>query len=400
MGKRSKLSFLLIILISLSSACNLPQGEDVYTTPDVMATMVAATAINMIEQTTLQAKGGMLPSPLYFLSDENSESIQLWRLNQDTLAATRVTDESTDISDYAISPSDGRVAYISNNQLLLAESDGANPTVLIEGDKPSDTDVYSYQQKIAGLAWSPDGNMLAYGKNGVVLYNIQDDTKQRLIKNELDKTDNGSLLPINLYNPLSWSPDGTKLLVGIGWMEAGTLGVLDPVSGSMVQMGRGVVCCQATWLPDSSGILVSSTVIGMVESGLWRYRADNGEQSVLIPTTSEDNTLNFVGWPFILPNGNLFYFYNNMADFPEGETPLTLVHSAADGVSDRTQLRPETWQIYEALWAPDGSKVIAVQPPLGEQNVYPRRGPIVMIDISGSLVQPLAPSGYNLQWGQ
>ena len=400
MGKRSKLSFLLIILISLSSACNLPQGEDVYTTPDVMATMVAATAINMIEQTTLQAKGGMLPSPLYFLSDENSESIQLWRLNQDTLAVTRVTDESTDISDYAISPSDGRVAYISNNQLLLADSDGANPTVLIEGDKPSDTDVYSYQQKIAGLAWSPDGNMLAYGKNGVVLYNIQDDTKQRLIKNELDKTDNGSLLPINLYNPLSWSPDGTKLLVGIGWMEAGTLGVLDPVSGSMVQMGRGVVCCQATWLPDSSGILVSSTVIGMVESGLWRYRADNGEQSVLIPTTSEDNTLNFVGWPFILPNGNLFYFYNNMADFPEEETPLTLVHSAADGVSDRIQLRPETWQIYEALWTPDGSKVIAVQPPLGEQNVYPRRGPIVMIDISGSLVQPLAPSGYNLQWGQ
>lgn len=400
MNKRSKYSAIISVVLVSMLACNLPQSEINYEKPDILATMMVATSMVLIEQSTSAANGEMLPYPLYFLSEDDNGIFQLWRLAIDGFTVTQISDEPTGISDYAISPNDGLVAFVANNQLVLINADGSDRIVLLDGGPPDESDHFNYHKKISGLAWSPDGRILAYGQDGVVLHDIQNNISLRVVQNEVEKMDDGSWLPRNLYFPHSWSPDGQRLLLDIGWMEAGTLGVWDVKNSSVVQMGSGVVCCQTMWLPDSSAILVSSPVIGLIDSGLWRYQADSGEQSVLIPTTSDDNTLNFVGWPFQLQNGDLFYFFNNMADFPEADPPLTLVHSGADGASGRMQIRPESWDLYEALWAPDGSKVVAVQPPMGEQDIYPRRGPIVLIDVSGSLVQPLAPSGYNLQWGR
>jgi hypothetical protein len=92
------------------------------------------------------------------------------------------------------------------------------------------------------------------------------------------------------------------------------------------------------------------------------------------------------------------YFYNNTAEFPENEIPLLMVISSSDGITGRTQLRPEYFVIYETLWAPDGSLAVLVQPPPGEPT-FPRKGPIVLVDIAGNPIRPLVPSGYQLLWG-
>jgi hypothetical protein len=119
----------------------------------------------------------------------------------------------------------------------------------------------------------------------------------------------------------------------------------------------------------------------------------------LIHHTSEDDTLNFAAWPLQLPDGDLHYFFNNMAAFPEAEAPLLMVNAGTDGVTGREPIRSEYWENYEVLWAEDGSLVVAVQPATGVQSSWPRTGPIVVIPASTEPVIPLTAHGYSLRWG-
>jgi hypothetical protein len=136
----------------------------------------------------------------------------------------------------------------------------------------------------------------------------------------------------------------------------------------------------------------------MIDSGLWRYDTANGAGSVLIPSQSGDETYNFVGWPVQLPSGELQYFYNNLPAFPTGEVPLTLVRAAADGVTDRVQLRPDLLQIREVLWAKDGSLALVVQVPLGETSTT-QAGTVVLLTLDNNPIRPIIANAYNLQWG-
>jgi hypothetical protein len=200
--------------------------------------------------------------------------------------------------------------------------------------------------------------------------------------------------------PVSWSPDNNHLLVEIDFFEGGTLGIYSMQTNDLVRLGgEKIVCCQTAWAPDSSSVLVASALFSVSPSGLWRYDAVTGAETELIHHTSEDDTLNFVNWPLQLENGELRYFYNNMAAFPEGEAPLLMVSSDADGFSNRALIRSEYWENYETLWAADGSLAMAVQPATGVQAIWPRTGPIVIIPASGDPVIPLPANGYSLQWG-
>jgi hypothetical protein len=159
------------------------------------------------------------------------------------------------------------------------------------------------------------------------------------------------------------------------------------------------LCCHPTWSPDSRSIVIASPYIGMIESGLWRVDTSTGAKSELIPTTSADDTLNFAGWPLVLPSGKLRYFYNNTPEFPDGDVPLLMVQSASDGVTDRTILRPEEWRNFEVLWATDGSLAVVVQPDPATDASWPRIGPILVIPANEDPVIPLGMDGYALQWG-
>jgi hypothetical protein len=145
--------------------------------------------------------------------------------------------------------------------------------------------------------------------------------------------------------------------------------------------------------------VVASPFLGYIDSGLWRIDTITGKATELIPATSPDETLNFAGWPVVLDNGDLRYFYTNTPSFPTGDVPLLMVNSASDGVSGRTILRLENWLNYEVLWAENGTLALAVQPITGEDAGWPRTGPIVLIPPSEDPVIPLGINGYQLQWG-
>ena len=75
-----------------------------------------------------------------------------------------------------------------------------------------------------------------------------------------------------------------------------------------------------------------------------------------------------------------------------------MVRSAADGVTGRTVLRPETFEtLNEALWAPDASFVITAKAP--SDTVY-AGGVIELYYTDGTKsMLPLVPFGQQLKWG-
>ncbi len=282
----------------------------------------------------------------------------------------------------------------------MIDSDGEQPELLVDGkDAIDDTDQYFFTEKISGLSWSPDGKTLAYGRNGLHIYHLDTQTDEHILPNDIEARDEGFLFPRALYSPYQWSPDGSQLLVNINYYEAGTLGIYTPGNAEIMALGEGIVCCQPAWSPDSRSIIIASPFLGYADSGLWRIDTATGKQIELIPATAPDSTLNFAGWPVVLLDGSLRYFYTNTPSFPTGDVPLLLVESSGDGITDRTILRPEQWLNYEVLWAENGSLAVAVQPVTGEAPGWPRTGPIVLIPPSENPVIPLGINGFQLRWG-
>ncbi|MGD2028146.1 MAG: hypothetical protein PVI99_10045 [Anaerolineales bacterium] len=398
---------LLLVLFfgAFLTACSLPfpaANSDPPIQEDQIATSVAAT------QQAVQ-KGGavpesspeiLLPHALYFLSEEDDDGFQIWMIEQDGLTKQKFTAEPAGIDDYAVSRSDGKIAYITQNQLVTVNQDGSGRRVWVDGSADiSEEEEYYLLLKIIDVSWSPDGRLLAYGRNGLHIIDTASETDAHIIENEIDDQGNGFIIPEAIYSPQEWSPDGSQLLVNIGFYEAGTLGIYHLETQEIVRLGDGILCCHPAWSPDSRSVVVGSPFLGMTNSGLWRADTGTGRKFELIPNTSPDNTLNFAGWPLVMPNGDLRYFYSNTPEFPNGEVSLVMVQSDSDGATNRVLIRPEKWINYEALWAEDGNLAVAVQPVTGQSPGWPRTGPIVVIPASNDPVQPLGVNGFMLQWG-
>lgn len=404
---------ILFTLAVVLVGCSLPSSQN--TTPnineDMIATSVAATQAALsgnpsadadVEAAPVEAaeEPTLLPHSLYYLSDTGGDGFQVWAVDATGSNPVQITSEPEGVDSYAVSPTDGRVAYITHNQLVVLNLDGVGRSILVDGSSLiTESDSFYYTQRISGVSWSPDGSQLAYGQDGLHIYNFATSTDSHIIANELNYTDGGGMFPNRLFSPLEWSPDASQMLVNISFIEGGSIGVYTAATGDVAQVGQGILCCHEVWSPDSRSIVIASPYLGMIQSGLWRIDTHTGAVSELIPTTSEDETLNFAGWPLVLANGDLRYFYNNTPNFPEGETPLIMVQSGSDGVTDRTILRPETWLNDDILWAADGSLAVAVEPDPATSSTYPRTGPIVVIPASEDPVVPLGVNGYGLQWG-
>lgn len=377
--------------ISNPPAIPLPSDEDKF------ATAVAATVQSPSDNQT--SPSDSRPRSLYFLGNIVDPTYQVWRIDPLNFNLQQITFETVSVTEYSVSPTDGRVAFVTKNQIFIAGPDGSNPKMIVDGSPVDDaSDRYHFQRKISGLAWSPDGSLIAYGQDGINLYQVGAAQTHKIIPNQININEDGKLIPEKLYFPDEFSPSGARLLVNVGYSEGATLAALEISTGKLVTFGSGVVCCQPAWTPDSRAVLVASKEFGLVEPGLWRYDAATGEETIILPSISSEGAYNFVGFPIQLPSGNLQYLYGSTTIFPESAVPLTLVQSDADGITNRAPLRPEVINALEMLWSPQGEAAVIIQYPLGDLT-WPPTGPVLMIDIAGSQIRPLAANGYNIQWG-
>lgn len=141
----------------------------------------------------------VLPAPLYFLS-ARSGSWQVWRLETDGSSLTRITSEPASVINYRISPAG--LAYVSQGKLYLADRDGGGARAIAGSDES--------HLIWSEVAWSPDGTRLAYALDGVHIYKISTGEDRLLVADSQGEP----MDPDQLweYIPITWSPDGERIL--------------------------------------------------------------------------------------------------------------------------------------------------------------------------------------------
>ena len=411
MNKRLQSISVFIMLVIAIVACAPPiaNSGNQPSTSDEVATVVGMTLQAVTPEVAdtptnvPEASTSLLPHALYYLRTDSAGLTQVFRLDRDGKAVMQLTFESVNVTDYDISMVDGSLAYVASNQLLLANADGSNRRVLIDGGTGPDL------QGAYHPVFSPDGGTLAYAHNGLNLYSVSTGASNLVIEDQLEDVGNGQLLPIEIYMPERYSPDGTKLLLALGhWEVAPSHAVYDPGTNALVryeEVKDYIYCCSfhggPVWSLDSSSFYgVASVHDTSYQSGeLWRVDAGNGTLTRMLIASA--GTINLPKELYLAPDGQLYFFFGTY-DVDSGffDAPvLELVRSAPDGVTDHTVLRNENFVLMnEALWAPDASFVI-VASLLGRN--WDLDGGVLELyytDRQKEVVW-LAPYGEQMKWG-
>jgi hypothetical protein len=355
---------------------------------------------------------GLLPHSIYFLNDMGGGNSQVWRLSNDAAVLTQITFEANPVTDYAVSPVNGALAYITDNRLYFASATTGKRILVVDGVAPSVASTAQPEEasrsRISSPAWSPDGKSLAYGYGGINIFLPGNGKVTRLLANGLlssaDKSDDGTQA---IYAPYAWSPDNRRLAIEMVLDGTGsTLGVLSLANGRLVRLHQpsaspadDLVCCQLSWSTDSTSLFVANFYVNLPQlTGLWRFDPSSGAGSVMLPSIEKDGTYNYAGWPLQLVDGSLVYWYANTPDKVDTEPPLNLVTSGPDAVFKRTPLRPEAILPQEVLWAEKARLAVIVQASPGTSARNPG-GPVLLVQWNGSPAQPLLSNAYRLEWG-
>lgn len=403
MHPHARLTALMLAVTAVILACAspltpraaVPAETGVALTLQAMATaatpLPSATAVP-----TATPVPDVLPHDLYFINRDSAGLWQIFRLDVDGHSLQQITFEPMDVGAYDVSPADGDVAYVTNNQLYLVDASGAGRRLLIDGGPVDDNNRWT--NSISSPVWSPDGKTLAYSHGGLSLLNIEAGSEKRVLQNQIDTTP-GFPLVKELYSPRAYSGDGNKLLIDIGYYEGGSYGIYLPANNALVRFQRpdgGIVCCHPYWIPDASGVYVTSPSMGIYESGMYHVDAATGAVVALLPGAPPDGTYNFADGVQVGADNKLYFFFNNLREIPvEGHTPLYLVRSDPDGSGNRTQLFAEAFNnVNEILWAADATAVVVVSATDpneysggGARIVYPDGRPSVLLTASARLLR-------------
>lgn len=416
----------LLILANVTLACVLPQIPPIAAPPQSvgtplppappdpskLGTVVAMTLTALAPReanptitATPPASDGstdLLPHRFYYLGNDSAGLTQVFLIERDGVTQRRITFESVAVTDYDVSPVDGSVAYIADNQLFYINADGSERRVLVNGG-PLDPN-NPFISTISSPVFSPDGQTIAYGYKGLQIYSFASQESRLVLANQIDDVGGGLFVPRELYSPERYSPDGTKLLVTLGYYEGASSAIYSgAATDPLVRLEGGegaLICCDDTeWSSDSASIYAANPNMGMFSSGLWRVDAATGAVTTLIQGDAGGGNYNVADEAYLAPDGQLYFFLATLPS-PTGiimRSPLQLVRSAPDGVTGRTVLSSADFQLLnEALWAPDASFVIAAFAP-AQEMFQGGQAEIVYLDGRPNVV--LTPFALQMKWG-
>jgi hypothetical protein len=423
-----------LLLIPLLLACTLFANTPELPTPDLTPILISpssmpppdppteeATAVPETSQPpeeeatpvppTAEPKPGgpaVLPAALYFLNTAN----QIMRLAPDGLTLTQITNEPQPVIDFDVFPADGRLVYVSGNNLIESDADGSNPFVKIAGESfDPDQPGESITKAISSPRYSPDGSQIAFGLNGVNLMASGEATDYQVIvpsdpypdvNNPGANTDE----TIRFFTSGDWSPNGAKLAVSFSFFpEAGGMALKNLEDGTYIELENpipGIVCCDWAWSADSSVGYLASDLLAYGLPGLVRFDTATGQGTTIIAgLPSEDSesdpesSVRLFKSVFLTGDGSLLSF----VDAPPGftEQPLYTMHQIAPDGSSLTPLRTDNHPIWEVLWADDGSGAIIVDTQFNPQ--FPPTGPMRWLPSDGGPVLNLPANGSHARWG-
>jgi hypothetical protein len=153
------------------------------------------------------------------------------------------------------------------------------------------------------------------------------------------------------------------------------------------------------WTADSSSFYSASAVAGLFSPGLWRVDAATGQVTTLIEGTTGDGNYNAAKEAYLAPDGQLYFFFATVSS-PEGiftRAPLQLVRSGPDGVTGRSVLSEESFELLnEALWARDASLVVTA---IASAPEIAQGGGAKIVYLDGRPSASLVPFAQQMKWG-
>jgi len=333
----------------------------------------------------------LLPKSFYYLAGD-----QVMSIARDGKTSRQLTFEPLAVTEFNVSLTDGKIAYVSGGQLYLVNEDGSGrKSVAEEGRSP---------------VFSPDGRTLAFSLNGLNMYDLSSEQTTLILE---DQPLGESPSP-EIFIPDSFSPDGTKLLLKIGHPPDNpwTSGIYSFTTNSVLRYGEeegSLSCCTAyggaEWSPDSSSVYAVATLLdsSFPFGELWQIDSATGVVTTLIPgyAGEGDTSLNYLAYkPHLTLDGDLYFFSAKYAEAAGyfRRAPLIMVRSTPEDINTNwSVLRSETFNLMnEALWAPDGSLAVVVIAP--SEDVF-NGGEAVIVYTDGRPNMILASFSQQIQWG-
>src|SRR5262245_42005086 len=231
---------ILILALGAMACALLPAGANAPTPSlDAVATAVALTFQALTPTAsaateTPEPAPGLLPHTLYYLWTDPAGLSQVFRIEKDGKTIQQVTSEPVDVGNYGVSPVDGSVAYVVNNQLTLVNADGSNRRMLVDGGVVDE--INPFVNRVSSPVFSPNGETLAYGHHGLNFYALSTGVSNRAIENQVKDMGNNMMFPTELYWPDKYSPDGSKLMITLGYYEGAEAAFYYPDSKTMIRL--------------------------------------------------------------------------------------------------------------------------------------------------------------------
>jgi len=335
---------------------------------DAIATIVAGT-LSAIQSATPSPEptatstselSYVLPRSLYYSAKDSNGKYQIYRLDRDGVTITQITFEQNDLRSFDISPTDGTIIYSTSdnttgdNQLIAIDANSANRRVLVEAPT---------SEFFGTPVWSPNGQTLVFSQgNDLYLYSFSTGKSALLLA--------GSAA--YYFTPELFSPDGRKLIVRNhptpGAPEGAFPEIYDFASNIIIRISEWEgypyppTCLgNMTWITQDSFFCFYHSDGGMPMPGLLGVNANDGSIKILMVSKSP---FQLVAAPHQDSAGNLIYLYGEHDGvYAQGKPypTLSLVHSDADGITNRVMLRPETFRVRVAFWSPDERAIVILQ---------------------------------------
>lgn len=315
--------------------------------------------------------GIQMPINAFFLAKDLNNITQVWRLPRDGSAPSTLTPATEDITDYAISPRERSVAYVSGGKLwLLSLVSSSEPVALAQSDNP-----------IIQPAFSTDGRTVAYviaggSQGGIWRVPTTGGDPERLT------TDGDNGTP-PFYRQPTFAPNINALLFVIAQSEITNIGLMDLTTKDITNIGGYDA---AIWLSDGR--------IGAYGTGVGIGSPPPFQNIFLINPNSPAAPTKVAGIPAPLLTRSLTGITRSrlraaVSSTVLGPAPLSVVEIPAAGGD--TKNIADMGFLVAPQFSPDGSLVAGFSHP---------QGTLIMFDVAKgqrvALSQP--PAVWDFQW--
>jgi len=367
------LAALLLMLLSLACGVSTPTGVAPSSVPLPVSTATVPSLQTATDAASLPTFTPRLPAPLYLLAPREAPR-QIWRLEMNGGFPHPITNLPAGVDAFDISPLDGSLAFVSDNDLYVSGPDGREPQKIVDGLSLQGDDHQAL--RLLAPLWSPDGRKLVYGLNGVNLLDLQTgETKLLLAASQ--PSDPMQIGDYRSYLPLSWSPDGAHLLIQIGYYEGGQLASYSLADGKLIELN--VAPYGQFVMQDANTFYFAGELSPYNEAGLWRVHWDGNTQNLTAGQAAAGYS-----FPTFAADGRLMFF----ATQEEGLPALKI--GAPDALGQAQTIFAPDFPLSQVLWTPDGAHFVTVP----EEQSWP----LYLYGLDGT-AQALPIGGRDLRWG-